>query len=204
MKLAVILLAGWMVYAVVRLLFIFPWTPLDLVVEDEPEPCDVIVFLAGEYYERIDHAFGLAEKGYSSKVFAATITYAESERHLGERLAETSSHIEFFRGRGASSTYEEALGVKEYVDKEEIASVMLVTSSYHSLRAAWVFRRVMPDVRIVSAPVPVRPDERYAGTSKVREDSRLFRYLQYEQQKLLAYYLMYGLNPFNKFSSKRE
>ena len=123
MKLTLLLVISWAVYVSIRFLFIFPWTPEMLVITDRLEPCDLIVFLAGEYYERIDYAFELAEQGYSQKIFAASITY------------------------------EEALDAKKFVESRNINSMLLVTSFYHSLRAAWVFRRIMPNIKIVSAPV---------------------------------------------------
>ena len=204
MKLFFLLLGGWLVFAAVRLLVIFPWAPHSLLAADELVPCELIVFLDGEYYERIDYAFDLAESGYADKVFVAHISYEESEARLAERLAAKPERIQFYRGSGAASTFDEALGARRFVESKGIKTVVLVTSNYHSKRAAWIYRKVMPRIKIVSAPVPFRPDELHAETNEVREDSRLYRYLEYEQPKFVAYYLMYGLNPFATYGLKGE
>jgi uncharacterized SAM-binding protein YcdF (DUF218 family) len=166
----------------IRLFLIFPWKASELLVADPLQPCDLIVFLGGEYYERIDYAFQLAEQGYSDTIYTPSVGYKQSRERIIERLKGRGSVIHFFEGEKASSTYEEALQTRSFVKKYSIKSILLVTSPYHSLRASWIFRKVMPGLKIISAPCGL-------DDNKLGRD--LKRYYPHEKQKFLLYYLCY-------------
>jgi uncharacterized SAM-binding protein YcdF (DUF218 family) len=42
-----------------------------------------------------------------------------------------------------SNTYDEALLVRSHVEKQQIRSILVVTSAYHSRRSLWTYRRVL-------------------------------------------------------------
>ncbi|MEJ2664160.1 MAG: YdcF family protein [Spirochaetia bacterium] len=155
-------------FFIVNLLLIFPWSPAALVEADRLLPADLIVFLGGAFNERVDYAFSLAGTGYG-------------------RLLYTPNPGDFFAGNGASSTFEEALNTRDFVRKHSIRSILLVTSPYHSLRAAWIFRKVMPGIAVVSAPCCLE------GKSLQK---KLEYYYPREIKKLLFYFLLYSWRNF--------
>lgn len=165
---------------IIRLIIIFPWTQKKLVYSDELKPCELIVVLAGEYYERIDHAFDLAEHGYSKRIFAPSLGYIQSRKLVQKRLLQNKGNLQFIEGEGAASTYEDALITKRFIKDNSISSIILVTSSYHSYRAQWIFKKIIPGIKIISAPVRNNFD-------------KISSYFYSEQLKFLWYYIMYSL-----------
>ena len=150
---------------------------------DKLESCELIVFLGGTYYERINYAFELAEKGYAKIIFSPNVAYEQSQAHLKQKLEQISTDISYFQGTGASSTYEEALATKEFIKQKQIKSFILVTSPYHSYRAQWIFKKVMPDVKIFSAP---------SNLENANLNEQLESYYPKEKHKFLLYYIMYS------------
>ncbi len=199
---AAFLALGWLLVSAVRLAVIFPWTPEQLIVSDVLQAADLIVFLDGTYYERMDRAFTLAEQGFARYIFTAGFRYRQSREHLADKLLEIPSSVRFYLGGGATSTYEEALETRRFVERNEYRSLILVTTFHHSHRAAWTFRRVMPNVRIVSSPVMPAPGE--LESQRHVSGSRLMRYFRLERRKFLAYFLLYGVAPHGLFACPTE
>jgi uncharacterized SAM-binding protein YcdF (DUF218 family) len=56
----------------------------------------------------------------------------------------------------ASTTYEEAIAMRQIVQVHSISSVLIVTSAYHTRRAYWTFERVFrgTGVELLIASVP--------------------------------------------------
>jgi len=59
--------------------------------------------------------------------------------------------------RATSSTYEEALLLREQSAARGLGSVLIVTSGYHSRRALWTFERVMRDGGVSVGVAAVAP-----------------------------------------------
>jgi uncharacterized SAM-binding protein YcdF (DUF218 family) len=56
-------------------------------------------------------------------------------------------------GHDAADTRGNALETRDWMEREHLASLTLVTSTYHMRRALLEFRRVMPQARLVAYPV---------------------------------------------------
>ena len=180
---------GFLVFALVRLVIIFPYTPEDLIRSDPPESADAVVVLEGAI-DRIDRSLDLIEAGYSrTLIYPGAYRWPEEQLHA--RTASRGLEYELLVMRDTRSTFDEALNTREILrDRPEIDSILLVTSDYHSHRTAWIFRKVLPArVSIISTP------SFQSGWLLERADipgswhNQMFRD---EQRKFLAYFFMYG------------
>ncbi|HUU41469.1 MAG TPA: YdcF family protein [Desulfatiglandales bacterium] len=185
----VLIIIAYQLFFFIRLLIIFPWTPHELVYAEEPEPADLIVVLDGES-GRIDLAFELIARGYSSILFTPGIKQQKSRNKILQKLAQASPSVRFFEGRGVESTYEEALETRRFIAGQNIDSILLVTSPYHSYRAYWIFRKVLRGIRIVSTPEPL--ENSWFSPGAVKKENRHFEIFRKEQKKFFVYYLLYS------------
>lgn len=126
---------------------------------DELKPADVIVVLAGEHTERVEHGAKLFKDGWARKdrlilaggpiVWKYTWASLMKEQALYLGIPKSSVLIED-RSR---STEEDAIFTKEILNSHGYNSLILVTSSYHSRRAAKIFRTIMGgEIKVISAP----------------------------------------------------
>jgi uncharacterized SAM-binding protein YcdF (DUF218 family) len=128
-----------------------------LIVRSDLARADAIVVLAGSatYLERTDWASRMYKQGRAPVIILTNDNVpggwsvarqrnpmivelaAEELRRKGvpaERIDTISETV--------SSTYEEALRLREYAINHDLRSILIVTSSYHSRRALWTLRRV--------------------------------------------------------------
>ena len=142
-----------------------------LIVRAEPREADAIVVLSGApvYMERLNHAARLYREGrgpvivltndglrgrWSTRRQANPLSF---ERGADLLVASGVPRERIVVLHGVIlSTYEEALAIRDYAAHENLRSILVVTSPYHSRRAIWVFRRHMTDsVRVgLDAPAP--------------------------------------------------
>lgn len=130
-----------------------------LVEDDGPAKMQAAVVLGGDYdCARILKAASLAQAGYVAFVVVSgpeafgghesdlTVNYAE--RH-GYRASLFRAYPHHF-----TSTAAEVKGIGSYLRANGISQIILVTSSYHTHRAARTFRSANPGitVRVVAAP----------------------------------------------------
>jgi len=138
------------------------------IVQDSPEynsKTDAIVVLTGGS-ERIKHALYLLEKGYAEKLFVSGVHKEVKLYELlyihGYRLDEIKilrDKIEL--GYTASDTIENAEEIANWVKKNNIKSIRLVTSNYHIRRAILEIQDKLPDIKIVPhgvVPLNIRID----------------------------------------------
>jgi len=71
---------------------------------------------------------------------------------LADRGQPTKSFESF--GHLANSTIEEALALRPELERRRAKRILLVTSTFHSRRAALVFRLVCPGMEFISVPAP--------------------------------------------------
>lgn len=134
-----------------------------LVVDEKPQKSDAIVILGGETVPRVAKATGLFREGYADIIIMSgggniTSRYAEADMMLLEAVDLGVPESAVLLERDSESTYENALFVKKLVQEKGIKSILLVTSSYHTRRARYIFTKVFKDtgVRIVTVSAPDR------------------------------------------------
>jgi uncharacterized SAM-binding protein YcdF (DUF218 family) len=128
-----------------------------LIDSEPPRPADLILVLGGDFWgPRVVKAADLCKLRYAPPVLISGPPYAG--RPEGE-LA-----VDFLVKRGfaremfavfphtAGSTVGEALALRAELARRGAKRVILVTSSYHSRRAAIVFRLFCPGIRFISVP----------------------------------------------------
>ena len=129
-----------------------------LIVSAPLERADVIVLLSGSssYRERAARAAELFAAGRAPRIILTNDGHQGSWNNTLERNPfYYESTLADLTRRGVpadkvdilmptvSSTHDEALLVREHIEKTGIRSVLIVTSAYHSRRALWTFRRVL-------------------------------------------------------------
>jgi uncharacterized SAM-binding protein YcdF (DUF218 family) len=141
-----------------------PWVGYALIRDDGPAKADIAVVLAGDFYgHRIEKAAELVKAGYVPAVLVSGPPWAYGR-------TESDLAIDFMVRKGypsqwfipfpdpAHSTREEAGFVLPELRRRNIHSFLLVTSDYHSGRAARTFlatARIIgyaPQMRVVTAP----------------------------------------------------
>ena len=131
-----------------------------LVRDDGPAHADIAVVLAGDYYgNRVLRAAELVKQGYVPNVLVSGphMLYGFYECDLEIPFAVQRGYPEswFIRAPNeALSTREEAGAILADLRRRGVHRFLLVTSDYHTARAARIYRRAAPDLdmRVVAAP----------------------------------------------------
>jgi uncharacterized SAM-binding protein YcdF (DUF218 family) len=111
----------------------------------------------GGYQERVKRAVDLYHEGRAPRLifssgYAFTFSETEVMRDLAMFLGVPPSAI--ILETKAASTFENVAFVRNILRREEWREIMLVSSPYHMRRALLTWRKVAPDVRVISTPVP--------------------------------------------------
>ncbi len=119
-------------------------------VVDEPRRSDVILVLAGETGRRPERALQLLEQGYGRRVVidvpAGAMIFTFSAIELAKKYVQSlprASDISICPIVGLS-TKDETHDAEKCLAGEPAASVLLVTSDFHSRRALKIFRHELP------------------------------------------------------------
>jgi len=175
-----------------------------LIVEHAPTRSDLMVCLSGGNPARGLKVAEIYRKGLSPRIFVAPeekpdgfdqlvregIEYPQSIDlliMLLRKLGIPESAIYVGR-RPVTSTLDEAKLVREFVIREKVRSLILVTSPTHSRRVFLIFRNVLEDQGVLLQMVPTpysrfRPETWWESRKYVRE-------VILEYQKLLFYFLV--------------
>jgi hypothetical protein len=119
-------------------------------VVDEPRPSDVIVVLAGETDHRPARALELLDQGYAKKVLidvpADARIYTFTQLQLAEKYVQGLPQAAAVRVCPIEglSTKAETRDVEKCLAQENILTVLIVTSDFHTRRARSIFRHQLP------------------------------------------------------------
>jgi uncharacterized SAM-binding protein YcdF (DUF218 family) len=112
---------------------------------------------------RADYGIELVKAGYAPKIFFTGGWCDEINGYHGQRgkqralkqgVAEDAITTDDSK---VVSTYDEALRLKAYLDKQpqQTRSIIVVSDPFHMRRVAWTYRSVFgPNMKIILAPVP--------------------------------------------------
>lgn len=199
---------GWIAAAVLLALLIGAYlfrTPLltglaeILIVDSQPlTPADLIFVLNGDYNTRPFRTAELYQQGY-----AALVLIARSEETPASELGlvpnETDLSIQVMERQGipadrivvlsvqggVTSTYDEAVALRQYLEIGRQGHVILVTSAFHTRRALWIFQRELSALDVTLEMVAV-PDLHFDQTNWWRNENGLIT-LNNEYIKLFYY-----------------
>jgi uncharacterized SAM-binding protein YcdF (DUF218 family) len=125
-----------------------------LVVDQDLQPADLILVLNGEEETRPFYAGELYERGLAPRV---AIARAEDSPAVQAGLFPNATDVALgiLRAQGVperdvavlivpggvTSTRDEALALRQYVDEQGIERVIVVTSAFHTRRSRWILRK---------------------------------------------------------------
>lgn len=149
------------------------WLPLPatfLLVRDNLQKADCIVPLRGDTYLRFKKAVELYNKGYAKNIVVSYLPKRENDLEeyynfcyliIGMKVLSSQEYVlSVFKYLGmglenlcftdspATSTYEEAVAIREIMLKKGFRSMILVTSPYHTRRALTIFKLVFRNTDI--------------------------------------------------------
>lgn len=182
-KIALVLL-GLLLLAVAAIIFPQPF----LCVDSGPVKADVIVVLGGGSHERPERAAELFKEHAAPRIIISGLGDYEINRRRLMAGGVPANAIELeSRSR---TTRENAQFTVKLLREQKPKRVILVTSWYHSRRAAACFRHYAPEIKFYSRPSYVA----YARTDW--SGRRFARRVYLEYPKLFGYWIGYGVCPF--------
>jgi uncharacterized SAM-binding protein YcdF (DUF218 family) len=173
-----------------------------LIINDRLQPADAIFLLNSEYDTRPFRASELYKQGLAPVVVIARAENTpvvdlgllpnDTDISVGvmEKLSVPSEKIIILPvPGGATSTFDEAAALKQYIEQNRVLRIILVTSAFHTRRARWIFEKTLAGlpVKLELAPVP------YMGfdqTNWWKNETGLIT-LNNEYIKLVYYYFKY-------------
>lgn len=164
---AVLILAGALCLLVLAIWLVrvplFTLAGRALVRNDEPKRADAILVLGGDDFgTRIIKAAQLAQQGYSAYVLVSgppDLLGHDSDGTI-EFAKRNGYPVSLFRPvwlpPGTDSTRSEATFLGKYLRAHGIKHILLVTSNYHTRRAARLWRKQAPwiELTVIAAPDP--------------------------------------------------
>lgn len=176
-----------------------------LVHRDPPMPSDAILVLAGGVFDREMEAAELFAAGLAPRVLMteepepkvlaelrARGVRVENSLALRRRvlieLGVPAEHITVLPGIVAATVHE-AEAARRWVDATGADSLMVVTSSFHTARARFVFRRVFDEAPVALRFVPAgksdfQPDSWWLNRTTLRDGV-------FELQRTMFYWIRY-------------
>ena len=177
-----------------------------LIVSAPLAKADVIVVLSGSstFVERTHLAAQLYSSGVAQRILLTNDNqqgpwlsseqrnpfFHERAKWELERLGIPDSDIETIM-EPVSGTHDEALVVRRFAQTNNIKSVLIVTSAYHSRRALRTFRRVFADSGTSVALTAVQPGWQTPAPSRWWFSWRGWSTVPLEYVKLVYYWLMF-------------
>jgi uncharacterized SAM-binding protein YcdF (DUF218 family) len=135
-----------------------------LVREDPLAKADVIIALGGDARcLRERGAVELYRRGYASKIVVSGIPYAwgihsgEAARRYVLSLGVRDEDVAVLKR--SWNTRNEAAEMAELMRRNNWRAAIIVTSPFHSRRAAYTFEHWAPDLKFISAPIPAEAPE---------------------------------------------
>jgi len=173
-----------------------------LVVDDPLRPADIIFLLNGDYNTRPFYASQLYHQGLAPMIGIAAseaspaenmgLIQNETDVAIGvmERLGIPSDKIiELTTDGGVTSTFDEAVLLRQYSVSHDIQQIILVTSAFHTRRAKWIFERELEGLS-VTLEVAAVPSSGFDKTNWWQSEQGLIA-LNNEYIKLFYYLIKY-------------
>lgn len=121
---------------------------------------DAILILSGNPSTRIEKAVELYKEGYAPKILLTTTIrdgdkyhhIIKSQMDIAKEALEYENIKDFVilpsSKNGATSTFDEAYDLANYVQKNNLKKVILVTDCYHTARSIYAFKKVFSKLDI--------------------------------------------------------
>ena len=170
-------------------------------VSGPPQKADAVVLLNGSINTRPFVAAALVHGGWAPKIIMSTVVSHPAEE---SGAVPPSSEINFrifeyggvprtsvvCRDNKATTTFDEAKAVAEYLDDHPAKRLLVVTEAPHTWRARWIFQRLLAD-RPVEIVMVAAPPYGFENETWWRSEMG-FLFVVTEYFKLFFYGLRYG------------
>ena len=142
-----------------------------LVVEDSLSHTDIIYLLTGDINSRPFHAVELYRENYANTIVVPQHEVNPAEelgiypnpteavmKVLHQKGVNKSDIVVIDFNNGVTSTKDEAIALRRYINKTKIKNVIIVTSAFHSYRTRYIFKKVLKEtpVNIIMSPASHR------------------------------------------------
>jgi uncharacterized SAM-binding protein YcdF (DUF218 family) len=203
-----LLLTGCLLLLIGFLAFIFRTQLLTglasfLIVNDDiQQPADIIYMLNGEVNTRPFHAANLFQAGLAPRIVisraedgpAAEIDVFPNDTDAAVEILQTLEvpsdkiSVLLIEG-GVTSTRDEAVVLRHYIEEHGVERVILVTSAFHTRRTRWIFDKVLADSDAI-IEISAAPQWKFDETNWWREERGLIMFTN-EYLKLVYYQVVY-------------
>jgi uncharacterized SAM-binding protein YcdF (DUF218 family) len=203
-----LLLTGCLLLLIGFLVFIFRTQLLTglasfLIVNDDiQQPADIIYMLNGEVNTRPFHAANLFQAGLAPRIVisraedgpAAEIDVFPNDTDAAVEILQTLEvpsdkiSVLLIEG-GVTSTRDEAVVLRHYIEEHGVERVILVTSAFHTRRTRWIFDKVLADSDAI-IEISAAPQWKFDETNWWREERGLIMFTN-EYLKLVYYQVVY-------------
>ena len=168
---------------------------------DQPlHKADAIVILGGNLTSRPTAAAELHRQGLAPILIhfdvlwepGPLIGWDNSERELTRQILHASGippDAIVTVGSQVSSSYEEAMAIRDWAATNQIHSLIIVTDMFHTRRVRWLYRKQLQDLMITPQMAPV-PHRHYAADNWWTTEHGLIDFWQ-EWVKLPLYWVKY-------------
>jgi len=130
----------------------------ELLVKNHPvKETELLLILGGDVTSTVDHAAFIYPKVNPRLIL---VSHNGREKQVAERLTKLHGlprdKIRVLPAPSVvTSTYEEAIALENYCQQVPIKSLTIVTVTFHTGRAYWIFRTILPkeiEIRMAEAP----------------------------------------------------
>jgi uncharacterized SAM-binding protein YcdF (DUF218 family) len=173
-----------------------------LVVSDRLQPADIIFLLNSEVNTRPFYASDLYKQGLAPVIIIARsedsptvdlgLVPNDTDIDVGvmEKLGVPADKIIVLPvSGGVTSTFDEATALRRYIEVNDIHTVILVTSAFHTRRAKWIFDRELSGLPL-TLEMAAAPYHGFNATNWWKSESGLIT-LNNEYVKLVYYFFKY-------------
>jgi uncharacterized SAM-binding protein YcdF (DUF218 family) len=173
-----------------------------LIINDKLQPADVIFLLNSEVNTRPFRAAELFKQGQAPVI---VITRSENTPvvDLGLMPNDTDISVGVMEKLGvpadkilvlpvpggATSTFDEAAALRQYIEANQIHRIILVTSAFHTRRARWIFDKTLAGLPVMLEMAAV-PYANFDQTNWWKDETGLIT-LNNEYIKLFYYFFKY-------------
>ncbi len=173
-----------------------------LVVDDVLQEADMMFVLTGGVDTRPAHAAELYREGLAPKIAIAQVKDTPTvEMNLYPNATDVMVSVMIELGvpekdivilpfdDGVTSTYEEALALRDYTDEHAVEEMILVTSAFHTRRGRWTLERALAESS-VTLQVSAATEKEYDETNWWQGEDGLMAFTN-ETVKLFYYWVSY-------------
>ncbi len=146
---------------------------LPLTIYESPQKADVVIVLGAgarkhgeplppQAKERVIRAVGLMQQGYAPAIIVAGglnihSGFVEAKLMAPYAVSRGVDAAQIIQEDQSKNTWENAVNSLAIMQRNGWQSALVVTSSYHTLRACTIFRKLRADVRCLATPLSTIP-----------------------------------------------